>query len=162
MGESRSWRAPTDKKSEGLESMETLIINKRHELPRAKRMFLDFITVLLWLGWIYLWKPLIIVFYKILTLKANPDEISDVILNNIGVIPFHKALFMLIATPIVLFILSRLNRHMSSSKHVQYQPDEYADYFQVNKTQLEACVNSQLVTVHHDEHGHITSLETKI
>jgi biofilm PGA synthesis protein PgaD len=142
--------------------MDTLIINKRHELPRTKRIFWDFITVLLWLGWIYLWKPLIIVFYKILILKANPDEISDVILTNIGVIPFYKVLFMLIATPVVLFILSRLSRHVSPTEHLLYKPSEYADYFHVNNIQLEKCVKSQFVTVHHDEHGHIISLDSKI
>ena len=142
--------------------METLIINKRHELPRTKRLFWDFITVLLWLGWIYLWKPLIIVFYKILTLKANPDELSDVILTNIGVIPFHKAIFMLIATPLVLFILSRLNRHVSSTQHLLYQSSEYADYFHVNNTQLKEYINDQYITVYHDEHGHITSLDNQI
>lgn len=142
--------------------MESLIINKRHELPRAKRIMWDIATLLLWIGWIYLWKPLIVVFYQILTLEAGPDEIADVILENISTIPFHHALFMLIATPLVLFILSRLNRHKSSSEHLIYEASEYAEYFKVDNTQLQACMKSQLVTVYHDEHGHITRLENQI
>lgn len=142
--------------------MESLIINKRHELPRAKRWMWDIATVLLWMGWIYLWKPLIVVFYQILTLKAGPDEMADVILNNISVIPFHHAIFMLIATPLVLFILSRLNRHKSSSEHLLYEVSEYANYFHVDNAQLQECINSQLITVYHDDNGQITRLENKI
>ena len=142
--------------------MESLIINKRHELPRAKRLMWDIATVLLWIGWIYLWKPLIVVFYHILTLKAAPGEMADVILDNISVMPFHHAIFMLIATPLVLFILSRLNRHKSSTEHLLYDASEYANYFGVENTQLQECVNSQLITVYHDDHGHITRLENNI
>jgi biofilm PGA synthesis protein PgaD len=142
--------------------MESLIINKRHELPRSKRLMWDIATVLLWIGWIYLWKPLIVVFYQILTLKAGPDEMTDVILQNTSVIPFHHAIFMLIATPLVLFILSRLNRHKSSSEHLLYEANEYANYFHVDNIQLQECINSQLITVYHDDHGQITRLENMI
>ncbi len=142
--------------------MESLIINKRHELPRMKRWLWDIATLLLWMGWIYLWKPLIVVFYQILTLKAGPDEMADVILENISVIPFHHAIFMLIATPLVLFILSRLNRHKSSNEHLLHEASEYANHFKVDNARLQTCIKSQYITVHHDDHGHITLLENRI
>ncbi|MGZ8547247.1 MAG: poly-beta-1,6-N-acetyl-D-glucosamine biosynthesis protein PgaD, partial [Sulfuricurvum sp.] len=72
------------------------------------------------------------------------------------------ALFMLIGTPIVLFMLSRLNRHQAPSEHLIYHSSDYSNYFNVDDAQLQECVNSQLVTVYFDDHGHILRLNNKI
>ncbi len=142
--------------------METLIINKRRELPRTKRIIWDIATVLLWLGFIYLWKPVFQIFYRIITLGAPAEELSDWIFGEISSVTFEHALFMLIGTPIVLFILSRLNRHQAPSKHLLYASSDYANYFNIDNTQLQECSNSQLVTVHHNDHGHIIHLDNQI
>lgn len=142
--------------------METLIINKRRELPKTKRIIWDVITVLLWVGFIYLWKPVFHVFYRIITLGAPAEELSDWIFGEIHSVTFEHALYMLIGTPIVLFILSRLNRHQAPSEHLIYHSNDYSDYFNVNDMQLQECVNSQLVTVYFDDHGHIIRLDNQI
>ena len=142
--------------------METLIINKRHELPRTKRIIWDIITVLLWAGFIYLWKPVFHVFYRIITLNAPAEELSDWIFGEIHSVTFERAIWMLVATPIVLFILSRLNRHQAPSEHLIYHSSDYSNYFNVDDTQLQQCVNSQLVTVYFDDHGHISRLNNQI
>jgi len=142
--------------------METLIINKRHEMPRRKRWLWDALTIGLWLGFIYLWKPVLIIGYKILTLKVPPEEVSYWIFENISSVTFEHAISALIGTPIVLFILSRLNRHRAPSEHLLYEPNDYADYFHVDMTQLQTCVESQLVSVYHNEQGHITRLHDDI
>jgi len=143
-------------------SMETLIINKRRELPKTKRLIWDIITFLLWIGFIYLWKPLLIVFYGILTMKVPPEEISGWIYDNIHSVTFENAISMLIATPVILFILSRLNRHQAPSEHLIYTSSDYSNYFKVDDTYLQTCLDSQLVTVHHDHHGHIIRLDNQI
>jgi len=142
--------------------METLIINKRRELPRIKRIIWDIITLLLWVGFIYLWKPVFHVFYRIITLGAPVEELSDWIFGEIHSVTFDRAIWMLIATPIVLFILSRLNRHQAPSEHLIYHSNDYSSYFNVDDTQLQECVNSQLVTVYFDDHGHIIRLDDHI
>jgi len=142
--------------------METLIINKRHEMPKRKRWFWDALTIALWLGFIYLWKPLLIVLYKIITLKETPDAISDWIFENVSSVTFEHAVSMLIATPIILFILSRLNRHRAPSEHLLYSSHDYSNYFRIDDEKLQQCVESQLVTVYHNEHGHITQLNDQI
>lgn len=142
--------------------MQTLIINKRHEMPKRKRLLWDAFTVLLWMGWIYLWKPVIIVLYKIIMLDAPVEELSDVIYEQVNAIPFEEAIFMLIATPVILFILSRLNRHQAPSEHLVYSRDQYSEYFKLEDEQLTSCIESQLVTVYHDEYGHIVRLENTI
>ena len=142
--------------------MEKLIINKRHELPKTKRIVWDIITVVLWLGFIYLWKPVFHVFYRIITLGAPAEELSDWIFGEIHSVTFEHALYMLIGTPIVLFILSRLNRHQAPSEHLLYESSDYSNYFHVNDAELQQCVNSQLITVFHNEHGHIIRLENQI
>jgi biofilm PGA synthesis protein PgaD len=142
--------------------METLIINKRRELPRGKRILWDIITVLLWLGFFYLWKPLLIVFYKIITLEVPAEEISDWIFENISSVTFEHAAFLLIATPVILFILSRLSRHKAPSEHIIYAPKDYANYFNLNEASVQECADSQLITVYFDEHGQIIRLDNQI
>jgi len=142
--------------------METLIINKRHEMPKRKRWFWDALTIALWLGFIYLWKPLLIVLYKIVTLKETPDAISDWIFENVSSVTFEHAVSMLIATPIILFALSRLNRHRAPSEHLLYESSDYSNYFRIDNAELQQCVESQLVTVYHNEHGHIIHLNNRI
>lgn len=142
--------------------METLIINKRRELPRRKRLIWDIATVALWIGFLYLWKPLLVVLYRILTLKEPPGEISDWIFDNINSVTFEHAVFVLIATPVVLFILSRLHRHMAPTEHLIYDSTDYANYFHINDTHLQECMESQFVTVYHDDHGHVIRLDNQI
>lgn len=142
--------------------METLIINKRRELPKAKRILWDGITVLLWLGFLYLWKPVFLIFYRIITLGAPADEIADWIFGEISSVTFEHAVIVLITTPVILFILSRLNRHQAPSEHLIYHSSDYSDYFNLDNVQLEQCTKSQLVTVYFDNHGHIIRLEDQI
>lgn len=141
---------------------ETLIINKRHELPRTKRLIWDIITLLLWIGFIYLWKPVFLVFYRIITLGAPEEELADWIFDEIHSVTFEHALTMLIATPVILFILSRLSRHHAPTEHLIYHTEDYAEYFKLDETELEECTNTQLITVYHDDHGHITHLQNSI
>jgi biofilm PGA synthesis protein PgaD len=143
-------------------SVETLIINKRHEMPKRKRWLWDALTIGLWLGFIYLWKPVLIIFYKIITLEVPADEIADWIYENISSVTFEHAVFVLSVTPVILFVLSRLNRHRAPSEHLLYEPSDYSKYFNVDDMQLQQCTNSQLVTVYHDDHGHIIHLENQI
>ena len=142
--------------------METLIINKRRELPKAKRIFWDGITVLLWLGFLYLWMPVFHIFYRIITLGAPAEEMADWIFGEIHSVTFENAIIVLITTPVVLFILSRLNRHQAPSEHLIYHSNDYSNYFNLDDAQLQQCTNSQLVTVYFDNHGHIINLDDKI
>jgi poly-beta-1,6-N-acetyl-D-glucosamine biosynthesis protein PgaD len=139
--------------------METLIINKRRELPKAKRILWDGITVLLWLGFLYLWKPVFLIFYKIITLGAPADEIADWIYGEIHSVTFGHAIILLISTPIILFILSRLTRHQAPSEHLIYDSSDYSDYFNLDDAQRQQCVNSQYITIHHDNYGRILRLD---
>jgi len=142
--------------------METLIINKRHEMPKRKRWFWDALTIALWLGFIYLWKPVIHVFHRIVASNVPGEEISDWIFENIHSVTFEHAVSMLIATPIILFILSRLNRHRAPSEHLLYTSHDYSNYFHIDNGELQQSVESQLVTVYHNEHGHIIHLKNDI
>jgi biofilm PGA synthesis protein PgaD len=139
--------------------METLIINKHRELPKAKRILWDGITVLLWLGFLYLWKPVFLIFYKIITLGAPADEIADWIYGEIHSVTFGHAIILLISTPIILFILSRLTRHQAPSEHLIYDSSDYSDYFNLDDAQRQQCVNSQYITIHHDNYGRILRLD---
>ena len=140
----------------------TLIINKRDEMPRSKVWLWDGITLLLWIGFIYLWLPVFHIFYRIITAEVPAEEISDWIYDNIYSVTFENGVVMLVVTPIVLFILSWLRRHKGPTEHVIYMKEDYAQYFKLEVSQLNTCVDSQLITVYHDEQGQITKLDNHI
>ena len=142
--------------------MDKLIINKRHEMPRGKIWLWDGITVLLWIGFIYLWHPVFHIFYLIATSEVSAEEIADWIYDNIHSVTFEHGVMMLVLTPIVLFILSWLRRHKGPSEHIIYTQDDYAKYFSLEPLQLTSCSDSQLVTVYHDERGRISAIENQI
>jgi poly-beta-1,6-N-acetyl-D-glucosamine biosynthesis protein PgaD len=140
----------------------TLIINKRHEMPRSKVLLWDGLTILLWAAFIYLWRPLFEILYLIITAKVPAEEISDWIYENVNSIAFEHGVMMLVFTPIVLFILSWLKRHQGPSEHIIYAVEDYAEYFKLQLSQLKICFDSQLVTVYFDDNGQITSITNKI
>jgi biofilm PGA synthesis protein PgaD len=140
----------------------TLIINKRHEMPRSKVWLWDGITILLWAGFIYLWLPVFHIFYRIITAEVPAEEISDWIYDNIQSVTFEHGVEVLVGTPIVLFILSWLNRHNGPSEHIIYTDDDYARYFNLEVSQLKTCIDSQLVTVYYDDQGQITAINNQI
>jgi biofilm PGA synthesis protein PgaD len=141
---------------------QTVIINKRHEMPRRKVLLWDAITVLLWVGFVYLWKPVFHILKRIIASDAPSDEMGDWIFDNIHSVTFVHGLEMLVFTPIVLFILSWLKRHNGPSEHIIYTNDDYANHFGIGVSKLETCTRSQLVTVYHDDHGQITMIDDKI
>ena len=140
----------------------TLIINKRHEMPRSKRWFWDGVTLLLWVGFIYLWHPVFEIFYLIFTAGVPEEEISGWIYENIRSVTFVHSIETLVFTAFVLFTMSWLNRHKGPSEHVIYQHDDYARYFNIEMTQLKKCFECQLVTVYFDDQGQITAIENQI
>jgi len=142
--------------------MDKLIINKRHKMPRSKVWLWDGITILLWVGFIYLWLPVFHIFYRIITAEVPAEKISDWIYDNIHSVTFEHGVEMLVVTPIVLFILSWLKRHKGPSEHIIYTDDDYARYFKLEVSQLKTCFDSQLVTVYHDAHGQITAIDNQI
>jgi biofilm PGA synthesis protein PgaD len=140
----------------------TLIINKRHELPRSQVWLWDGITLMLWAGFIYLWHPVFHIFLRIITADVPAEEIAAWIYDNIHSVTFAHGLAMLIVTPGVLFILSWLKRHKDPSEHVIYTEADYARYFKLDPEQLKAHLDSRLVTVYHDDRGQITAMEDRI
>lgn len=140
----------------------TLIINKRHEMPRSQIWLWDGITILLWVGFIYLWHPVFHIFYRIITAEVPAEEISDWIYDNIHSVTFEHGVEILVGTPIVLFILSWLKRHKGPSEHIIYADEDYAGYFKLEVSQLKSCFDSQLVTVYYDDHGQITAIDNQI
>lgn len=95
-------------------------------------------------------------------LNAPAEEIADWIFGEIHSVTFEHAIIVLISTPVVLFILSRLNRHQAPSEHLIYDSSDYSDYFNLDNAQLQQCANSQLVTVYFDNHGQILRLDNHI
>lgn len=131
-------------------------------MPRSKRWFWDGITLLLWIGFIYLWHPIFEIFHLIFTAGVGEEIISDWIYENVRSVTFRHGVETLILTPIMLFTLSWLNRHKGPSEHVIYTQDDYARYFNVETSRLKTCLASQSVTVYFDDQGHIVAIDNQI
>lgn len=131
-------------------------------MPRSKVWLWDGLTILLWVGFLYLWRPVFEIFYLIITAKVPAEEISDWIYDNIQSVTFEHGVMMLVLTPIVLFILSWLKRHQGPSEHIIYAVEDYAEYFKLEVSQLKKCLDSQLVTVYFDDNGQITAIANQI
>lgn len=140
----------------------TLIINKRHEMPRGKIWLWDGVTLLLWVGFVYLWFPVFHIFHRIINAEVPAEEIASWIYDNIHSVTFEHGVEMLVGTPVVLFILSWLRRHKGPSEHVLYTEADYAQYFNLDAVRLRTYRDSQLVTVYHDDRGQITGMEDRI
>ena len=140
----------------------SLIINRRQDLPRSKRWGSDFFTLLLWCCWLYLWRPFFRVLWKILHLDSGSDGLTNNIFDQINTISFTRASEMLIGTSLLLIIISRVGREHHKVNNRTYQTEDYANYFQLPKAEIEEARVSQEVTVYHDNMGRITHIEPSI
>ena len=139
--------------------MDTLIINRRHELPLKKRLLSDMVTTLLWACWIYLWWPFFEVLWRIVSIRSSAEDIADDIFDQIHAVTVEHALMMLLGTSAILILIAKLPKYSPQSLHTVYQPEEYAQFFDINSDELVQGLQSQVCTLHHNQVGKIISIQ---
>ena len=140
------------------ENKNSLIINDRHALPLSKKLPWDIATIILWSGWLYLWKPILVIIYNVFMSNLTAEKTSISISKHIDIQSLEHNAFLLIATLTVLYILSRTHQNVPSKDSVTYEPKDYTNYFHLKTTSLQQCKNSQFIDVYHDNEGHIINL----
>ena len=142
--------------------MDTLIINRRRELPLKVRLLSDVATIFLWGFWIYLWRPFFHVLWRIVRIDAPAEEIAEEVFDQIHAVTFTHALMMLLGTSAILIAIAKLPKYSKRSQHLVYEPQEYARFFGIQPEELKAGLQSQVCTIYHNAEGHITKIETGV
>ena len=134
---------------------ESLIIDVRDQLPWHNRYFTITMTAMLWLGWLFLWRPLIIGFGYISTQKPH--------LINYFFSTFAKLLehgfFALIGCAVSLWLWSNFVPSKTKKEVETKSTTQYAGYFNLDTDALIQARQQKIATVHHNAEGRITKIQ---
>lgn len=134
-------------------STESLIIDARQQLPWHRRFFSDTSTATMWVVWLLLWRPLLLV-TGFMSVKQH-----HVLAPIIG-IDIEEYLVALFACAAALLLWSGLPA--KQVRHAQArQTSDYATYFDLPLENIESSRQSQICVVHHDENGKIIRIEQR-
>lgn len=130
---------------------ESLIIDARQQLPWHRRFFSDTSTATMWVVWLLLWRPLLLVtgFMSV--------QHHHVLAPVIG-IDIEEYLVALFACAAALLLWSGLPSKQVRNPRAK-QTHDYAQYFDLPLESIESSRQSQICIVHHDEHGKIIRIE---
>ena len=132
-----------------------MIIDIRHQIPWQKRYISNTGTLLLWGFWILLWQPIAI---SVGLIEVQHQSIVDRLL---------RAFFSVVENGFTTLLICALSlwlwRHFIPSTQVkqskQKTVQDYAAHFQLDLQSLHRARQQKIMTVHHDQHGKIQSLE---
>lgn len=132
----------------------SLIIDLRRQLPWHKRYVSHTTTAMLWAGWIFLWRPLMIV--------AGFIGVQNPYLFNHFIEVFTRALengfTALVACAISLWLWSNFASAKKVKPLQQNSVEDYAHYFALNPEDLTQSRQQKIMTVHHNVEGKITNI----
>jgi poly-beta-1,6-N-acetyl-D-glucosamine biosynthesis protein PgaD len=140
---------------------ERLIINARKELGWRRRLLSDVSTAALWGFWILLWLPVFRKLHEVILLHVSLEPAAIEVLDTITPIsPVHSSI-ALIGTSVLLLLWTLLPMRQLTHAHGEQTLEDYAEYFELDEAEIVAGRDSRICVVHHDEHGQITSIETR-
>lgn len=132
-----------------------LIIDLRSQLPWHRRYASNTTTAMLWAGWLFLWRPLMIIAGFIGV--QNPHLFNRFV--EVFTTALEQGFTALVACAISLWLWS----NFASAKKVKplqpYNVEEYAHYFRLNTEDLQQSQQQQVITVRHHADGKIMSIE---
>ena len=134
-----------------------LIINLRHQLPWYRRYLSNTTTALLWMGWIGLWKPLLVVAMGFIAIH-RPHLFEQVL----GAISIQHYLVILFACAISLwmwatYIPAKRVQHLN-----RYNSQDYANFYQLDRGVLTQAQDAKNLTVFHNQTGKIVDLRANV
>ena len=134
---------------------QTLIIDVRNQLPWHKRYVSNTTTAMLWGGWIFLWRPLIILIGYISIQKPHLIEHFFSAIAHV----LENGFTALLACAVSLWLWSNFIPSKTKAQAKDKNTDEYARYFNLDLEQLKASRLQKKSTVHHDTDGRITHID---
>lgn len=140
-----------------------LIINARHHLTWYIRLSSDTVTAMMWVGWLYLWRPLAhaIVVLKTVGCTSFKDGAAKVFSCTSGAINFQHAVVALLSTAALLVLWSLLPSRKVKTAHRVNSLGDYARHFDLHEKDIMSGRDQQINVVHHDDHGRIIGIEAR-
>lgn len=139
---------------------EKMIINARRELGWRRRILSDTATVILWVGWIFLWLPAFKKLHAIIVLKLSLEPAAIEVLEAVDPVSIWHSLVALVGTCTLLLLWTLLPRRQVRRSHSVATLADYSHYFQLDAAGIAAGYDSQVSTVHHDDTGAIIRVES--
>lgn len=134
---------------------QSIIIDLRHQLSWQQRCVSNTSTLLLWLGWLLLWQPLMV---SLGLFDSHNHYLADRIMQVFwGVL--ENGFVAILACAMMLWLWSNFIP-AKSVKYVQAKGiKDYADNFELSAEQIHRSRQQKVVTVHHDECGRIIRMD---
>jgi poly-beta-1,6-N-acetyl-D-glucosamine biosynthesis protein PgaD len=125
--------------------METLIINHRHKMRWYQRWATRKATLLLWVLFIGMCQPW-------------TDDYLNTDIQYEDMMWYGLHLVLLLIAGLYLYYRYQKNRKAVAPLSQPLTLQDYSNYTGLSQTMLENARKSQIVTVFHDENGHIVSI----
>lgn len=136
-----------------------LIIDARDRLRWHQRLLSDATTAALWVGWLWLWIPLLRA-TTWLALGARSYPALGKVLAATTATGFEHSVVALVGTSGTLLVWNRLPAPRVRAAEVQSVRD-YARYFELPEHALREAQRAPVCVVHHDAAGRIVRLECR-
>ena len=138
---------------------EKMIINARRELGWRRRILSDVVTVVMWVGWIFLWMPVFRKLHEVILLKMSLEPAAIEVLEAVDPVSIWHSLIALVGTCILLLLWTLLPTRRITRSHAKASLPDYTHYFRLDEAAIVTGYVSRISTVHHDDAGAITSVE---
>lgn len=139
---------------------DSLIIDARSQLRWHRRFFSDASTAMLWGGWFLLWRPVV---SGLAWLAGARVGLSPALLKLVAAgspVSVEASAVALVSTSGSLLVWNMLTNRAPETSTPRLLSD-YARHFNLSEDEIERGRAGQVCIVHHDEHGHITRIESR-
>ena len=138
---------------------EKMIINARRQLGWRRRILSDVATVVMWIGWIFLWLPAFRKLHQVILLRLSFEPAAIEVLEAVDPISVWHSLIALVGTCVLLLLWTLLPRRQVTQVHAVETMADYAQYFHLAEAEIAAGCASRISNVHHDSEGGIVGVE---
>lgn len=136
-----------------------LIINIRDRLRWHQRLACDASTFALWSMWLWLCRPVVLSLLGLVGISLGASQSPAHPLFPGAGVTLEDAVIWLLSACGVLMAWNRLASQPAVRPRLDVHPD-FAAHFRLDAAQIAQARSSAISTVHHDEHGRITRIES--
>ena len=138
-----------------------MIINARRDLGWRSRLVSDVLTACLWAGWVLLWIPVFRKLHEVIRLHLAFGLATREVLDTVTPISLVHSMVALLGTSALLLLWSLLPKRRVGEAHEARTTLDYAQYFQLSETEINAGHASRICIVSHEDDGAITGIEVQ-
>lgn len=137
------------------------IINARRQIGWQRRWLSDAATLALWIGWVYLWIPLVVKFHQIFIHHKNIEIAAIEMLETVAPIPVVTSVAILLGTSALLMLWTLLPKRSVIHAHEAVPVEEYARHFGLDAQAVQTGRASRICVVVHDEAGNFVEIQPR-